>query len=174
MTRDFFIREAEPDDAGQILEFLKELYGEPGILLNTQPDEFDLTVEDELQFITRLKQQSNSLFLVATIEGKIIGILTCKGGNRSVNYHDTQLGIVIHQEWRSRGAGNTLMNAAIEWARANDFVQRISLNVYDDNARAIHLYSKLGFKIEGRRHKALFKHGRYYDELIMGLLLADD
>ncbi|HLA43236.1 MAG TPA: GNAT family N-acetyltransferase, partial [Aggregatilineales bacterium] len=91
-----------------------------------------------------------------------------------VSSADTQLGIVIHKEWRSRGAGNTLMNAAIEWARANDFVQRISLNVYDDNARAIHLYSKLGFKIEGRRHKALFKHGRYYDELIMGLLLADD
>ncbi len=40
------------------------------------------------------------------------------------------------------------------------------------NARAIRLYRRVGFVVEGRRREALRVDGRYVDELYAGLLLS--
>ena len=47
----------------------------------------------------------------------------------------------------------------------------LELEVYPDNAPAIHLYEKFGFRTEGRRPRAILHRGRYIDALVMGLLL---
>jgi RimJ/RimL family protein N-acetyltransferase len=49
-------------------------------------------------------------------------------------------------------------------------LQRIELEVYADNARAVHVYEKVGFRLEGTRRHAVFKRGRYHDMHVMGLL----
>jgi putative acetyltransferase len=49
-------------------------------------------------------------------------------------------------------------------------VLRIELTVYDDNARAIALYRKFGFEIEGRHRGYALRDGRYVDALTMARL----
>jgi len=49
-------------------------------------------------------------------------------------------------------------------------LHRIELEVFADNARAVHVYEKVGFHMEGTRRRAIFKFGRYQDLHVMGLL----
>lgn len=47
---------------------------------------------------------------------------------------------------------------------------RITLDTWEENLRAIRVYEKVGFKIEGRQREARFVLGKYYDAILMGLL----
>ena len=50
-------------------------------------------------------------------------------------------------------------------------VQRLSAEVLECHAAAQQLnIDYLGFKIEGRRRRAVYKSGRYYDSIVLGLL----
>jgi RimJ/RimL family protein N-acetyltransferase len=63
------------------------------------------------------------------------------------------------------------MESAIQWARGSAALKRIELLVFVENELAIHLYEKYGFVVEGRLRKAVYRHERYYDDLLMALLL---
>ncbi|MEN6401563.1 MAG: GNAT family protein, partial [Armatimonadia bacterium] len=52
-------------------------------------------------------------------------------------------------------------------------LHRIQLDVFAENARAIRCYEKVGFVHEGRRREAIFRHGRYQDLIVMGLLAEE-
>jgi tRNA-Thr(GGU) m(6)t(6)A37 methyltransferase TsaA len=61
----------------------------------------------------------------------------------------------------------------IEWAKSNPEVEKIELNVRSSNLRAIRLYQKLGFNIEGRiRYRMKMPDGSYQDDLEMGLFVG--
>ena len=49
-------------------------------------------------------------------------------------------------------------------------INKIKLNVYEFNKRAIRCYEKCGFKKEGTLRKEIFKDGKYYDQYIMSIL----
>jgi RimJ/RimL family protein N-acetyltransferase len=50
-------------------------------------------------------------------------------------------------------------------------ITKIDLRVRTDNQRAIELYQRKGFTIEGTIRKAIWIDGRYYDHYWMGLEL---
>lgn len=82
-----------------------------------------------------------------------------------------EFGIVIDAGWRGRGVGSALMQAAIEWARAEG-LHKLCLEVFPTNTPAIALYRKYGFVEEGRRVKQYRRaSGELWDSLMMGLLL---
>ncbi|HEX8229056.1 MAG TPA: GNAT family N-acetyltransferase [Chloroflexia bacterium] len=164
------IREARTSDAAGCLDFLREITAEPDILIPAYPDEWDFPVQDEEAFIQDMLATPNCLMLVVEAEGRIAGILTCHGGKRRAVQHAVMLGISLHKDYRDRGLGHQLMQRAIDWAGATG-ITRIELFVYVENAKGIHLYEKFGFKVEGRRTRAYYHHGRYIDDLVMALLL---
>jgi diamine N-acetyltransferase len=45
------------------------------------------------------------------------------------------------------------------------------LTVFANNARALHVYRKIGFVETGRIPKKFFKEGQYLDEVIMTMML---
>jgi RimJ/RimL family protein N-acetyltransferase len=49
-------------------------------------------------------------------------------------------------------------------------LQRIELNVFSVNPRALRVYERVGFKVEGTRRRSQFVGGRYVDSFVMGLL----
>jgi RimJ/RimL family protein N-acetyltransferase len=44
------------------------------------------------------------------------------------------------------------------------------VRVVDYNQRAIRAYEKCGFVVEGREREAAFVDGRWYDDVMMGML----
>ena len=62
--------------------------------------------------------------------------------------------MMVAPDWRGRGVGSALMEAAIAWCRRSG-VEKIELSVYPDNAAARALYAKFGFREEGRLTRPL-------------------
>ena len=74
------------------------------------------------------------------------------------------------EEYRGKGVGTFAIRTMISHAFFNLNLRRIQLGVLENNIIAINLYKKVGFIEEGRKRKAIYKNGRYIDELVMGLL----
>ena len=49
-------------------------------------------------------------------------------------------------------------------------LQRVSLDVFDYNQRAIRSYEKAGFTLEGRQRGVLLREGKRWDLVYMGIL----
>lgn len=49
-------------------------------------------------------------------------------------------------------------------------LHRVSLEVFDFNPRASHVYEKLGFRREGRLREVLWRDDGFHDAIVMGLL----
>ena len=168
----FTVRKAVPADARGYIALIKNILREqPPVDTPYAPDEFDPPVEGIRQRISDVATLDNCLFLVAEAERKIVGTLTCGGGTLKADHHMTALGVYVAKEWRDQGIGAGLMKRCVEWAKASPVVERVELEVYAQNARAIHLYEKFGFEREGCKRRLYIQHGAPIDMLIMALLL---
>ena len=136
------------------------------------PDEFDTSEDEERELLRQYQETPTWRFLLAVdAAGAIVGEANLRGSRRRALQHSVELGLSVKQGWRDRGVGTALIRALIDWARATGIVTRIELRVYARNARAIHVYEKLGFEREGCRRRAIFQDGEYQDDLFMALLL---
>jgi RimJ/RimL family protein N-acetyltransferase len=168
----YTIREAVPADARQLLAHLKRITAEPDSNIALTADEAArMSVEDEIHWIRNFQKTDNSVLLVAEADGQIVGVLDCNGGQRQLLRHVGVIGIVVHPDWRDKGVGTALMQQAIQWAKDSGIIARLELDVFAQNARAIHVYEKVGFAAEGRKAHAYRRDGQYIDSLIMSLLL---
>lgn len=78
------------------------------------------------------------------------------------------LGMTVRADWHGKGVGSALMEALLALADGWLNVTRIELTVFVDNERAIALYRKFGFEIEGTHKAYALRAGRYVDTHTMG------
>jgi RimJ/RimL family protein N-acetyltransferase len=169
----YIIREATPEDAAAILIHNDILANEPNNGIVRGPGE-NMSLEEERDYLAASLASDNSIMLIAvTPSGEVIGIAGFHGGRRKATRHAGGVGISVLPEWRDKGLGTTIMKQMIDWAKQTGIIKRVELEVMAHNERAIHVYEKLGFKLEGRKSASLFKDGRYIDVYEMGLLLLD-
>ena len=104
---------------------------------------------------------------LAEVDGEVVGYLHLYPSHHGFG----EIGMAVAKEWRGRGVGSALMQAAIEHARGRG-LHKLTLDVFAHNESAIALYEKFGFVVEGRRTKHFRrKSGELWDSLEMGLLL---
>lgn len=84
--------------------------------------------------------------------------------------HIGVLGIGILAEHRGKGIGKELLRKSIEKAVAGG-LEKIELEVYASNVRAVSLYKNFGFKIEGTRKNGKKFQDEYEDVILMGKFL---
>lgn len=105
--------------------------------------------------------------LVAVTEhGRVIGELSLRVGDGRIA-HLGHIGMMVHPEFHNQGVGSALMEAAIDLADNWLNLTRLDLEVYIDNAAAIHLYEKFGFESEGTLRRYVFRDGEYVDVYMM-------
>lgn len=165
------IREAVPADAGHIVAYMQRISHEPNNNILTGPGEFGFTVEEERDLIEEYSLTDNAVMMVAEAEGKLISLLHCRGGKRRAGRHTASIGITVHRDWRGKGVGSAMMARVVEWATENPVIKRLELEVFTTNERAIHVYEKFGFQMEGCKRRAYYKEGIYLDAYMMALLL---
>lgn len=90
--------------------------------------------------------------------------------NRPRRKHAGAVGMAVHDEWQGRGAGTALLSAAIDLADNWLGLTRLELDVFTDNGRAIALYEKFGFSVEGTLRRFAFRGGAYVDAYLMARL----
>jgi len=82
--------------------------------------------------------------------------------------HVFQLTIVAHPAMTGRGVGSALLADLLGWAERDSRVKKVELRVRATNVRAIALYQKFGFEVEGRfRSRIRLADGTFIDDLAM-------
>lgn len=122
-------------------------------------------LEDSVRFITLIVENDWPLF-VAEAEGGIVGWCDIMPMTRTGFTHCGVLGMGLLEGWRGQGLGRRLAERALAKSAATG-LERVQLEVYADNARAIALYEKLCFVREGVRRRARKLDGAYTDIVTM-------
>ncbi len=161
------LRPAVPEDAEEMLAYMRQTAGETPFLLRN-PDEMTHTPESERAFLQEMLENPHAVMTTARVEGRLAGNSAVSGlGPKRKLRHRCSLAIALYRDWWGLGIGTALIGCQVELARQMGFSQ-MDLEVVADNARAVALYEKCGFTATGRRHDALlFDDGTYHDEIIM-------
>jgi len=164
----FIVRRAVVDDAPRLLELRRTLDAETSFML-LEPGELTDTVEDERVRIARTNESPNGVLLVAEDEGRLVGLLRAAGGNARRMRHATHLALgVVKMHW-GKGVASALLEEVLRWAQAAG-LKRVELTTHTTNLRAIALYLRVGFQIEGVRRSSLVVDGAYVDEYVMSVV----
>jgi len=162
------IRSAAVSDAEQFVALRRALFAETSLML-WEPAEFVATADDEARFIERLTGRANSLLLVALADGQAAGFLAAIGGERNRLRHSALLTLGVLRAYWSQGVASRMLSEAVAWAPGAG-VKRLELAVHTANARAVGLYTRHGFEIEGTRRCSIRVDGAYTDEYLMSLI----
>jgi RimJ/RimL family protein N-acetyltransferase len=149
-------------------------YSDPEVARLTRYQQAPLS-HDEVQrfFYSRIM---GSDFLAMAIHARdtdrLIG--TCAfsqldGDNGSTLYHIT---IGEPDAW-GKGYGTEATELMLAHAFMRLALHRVALTVFEFNPRAIRAYEKCGFVVEGRARQAIFRDGRFWDEIHMSVLLEE-
>jgi len=167
--RSAILRPARETEAQELLALVNEV-GREGIYIGTEKLLLDL--DEERRFIRDAIEDPRKLLLVAEVAGKIVGISNIFGGRfGEKDRHLGTLGMLVAKPYRELGLGAAMMSFLLDWARDVGF-EKVELEVFSTNERAINLYRKFGFFEEGRRQRAFRLRDRYADGILMALFLT--
>ncbi|MBM7647601.1 RimJ/RimL family protein N-acetyltransferase [Bacillus ectoiniformans] len=163
----YTIRSAREEDAKSLSEVRLQIDGETENLDREQGEAYI----DEAGFKQIIQVDSESrknLFLVAEVNGRVIGFSRCEGSDLKRFSHKVEFGICVLKEYWGYRVGTNLLIESIQWADVNN-IKKITLSVLETNDQAIKLYKKYGFEVEGilKQDKRL-SDGKYYDTVMMG------
>ena len=110
---------------------------------------------------------ANDHVMVAEADGRVVGCAGLHIPMMPRQRHTAALGIMVHAEHQGKGIGKALMKALLDLADNWLLLKRVELTVYTDNERAVSLYKKMGFVVEGTKKYAAVKDGVHSDEYLM-------
>ncbi len=157
------------EDLEDLLELINSLVEEEADISRDQR----LTREQEADWLAKALsrfERDEIFYVVAEVKGKVIA--NSEIGKRLEGYdkHVGVIGIAIMKGYRDVGIGTIMMKTLLEQAKAMG-LKVLTLNVFESNARAIHVYKRIGFAETGRVPRRFLKDDKYVDEVIMTLVL---
>lgn len=165
----YIVRSATEKDAKNLSEVRLQIDGETENLDREKGENYI----DELGFKLLIKEDaenSKNLFLVAEVNERIVGFSRCEGNNLKRTLHKVEFGVCVLQEYWGYGIGKNLLKESIHWADING-IEKITLNVLETNNKAVELYKRYGFEVEGILKKdKILSDGKYYNTILMGRL----
>lgn len=132
-------------------------------------------LESDLEWFSaycRSRDRNVRLGIVLRETDELIGVAYILGidwVNRSAEY-GSFIGAKEHQ---GKGYGTAAERMALEHAFMDLNLHRMYCTALADNARALHMDEKNGFKREGVMKDAAFKNGAYKDVVILGMTRQD-
>jgi putative acetyltransferase len=163
MSPTITIRAAEPSD----IEAIHAIFNCPGVTANTLQIPLR-SLEWRRERFGQIQHEGS--FLVAVVDGRVVGNLGLNIEQGPRRRDVGKFGMSVHDDYQNRGVGSALMAAMIDLADTWLGLRRLELEVWADNAPAIHLYEKFGFKIEGTGHQYARRAGELIDAHYMARL----
>ncbi|WP_429758150.1 N-acetyltransferase family protein [Bacillus sp. S14(2024)] len=163
------IREITEADAAPFLKLCQTIDQETNFML-FEPNERDFTIEKQKSMIQALLSPHNSTLLVAEKDEQLVGYIIARGGAVKRKQHAAYLAIGLLQQYAGQGIGKQLLHEIEQWARKQQLL-RLELTVMSHNERAIALYKKIGFVIEGEAAYGVIVDGQPRNEYYMAKIL---
>jgi len=158
------LRAATPADAPACAAGARAVAATPGGLASRPHEILDEAVRAQ---VAALSDPQRGAYLVADLDGEIVGHAWLERYSLEVTAHVAQLSIAVHEGFQGRGVGRALLGALIDRARANPAIEKLELRVRASNTRARALYASMGFVEEGRFLRRIKLDDGYLDDLAM-------
>ncbi len=158
------IRSIAPNEVTSLFNLQQQLFNETPFL-EYQPDEYPIALTRSV--IERIQQCDHAALFVAVDAPRLIGYSTMSAGKTQRTQHSAYVVIAVLQAYWGQGVASRLLQTLEQWAREQTII-RLELNVMANNQRAIALYQRHGFFLEGIRHCAY----RLDNQLIDGHRMA--
>jgi RimJ/RimL family protein N-acetyltransferase len=153
------------------LAAFRRWYRDPDVARLARYQDGPMAVEEIDRFFAAraLGTESMAMAIHLRASDRLVG--TCAfsqldGDNGSALFHIT---IGEKEEW-GRGYGTEATRLMVDHAFGSLGLHRVALTVFDFNERAIRSYRSCGFITEGRSREAIWRDGRWWDELSMSIL----
>ncbi len=114
------------------------------------------------------KDEKNVVLIIETKDGKMIGIM----GIHNIDWVSrigTTGALIGEKEYWGGGYGTDAKLALLEYAFNTLNLHKILSAVIAFNKRSLRYSLRCGYKIEGHRRKQLFKEGKYWDRIDLGV-----
>ena len=156
------------------LRAFQRWYADPEVVRLTRYQDSPMRPEEIERFFAARALGSDSLAMAIhrRDDDRLIG--TCAlsqldADNGSALYHIT---IGEKDSW-GRGFGTEATRLMIDHAFSGLGLHRVALTVFSFNERAIRSYRSVGFVVEGRAREAIWREGRWWDEISLSILDVD-
>ena len=131
----------------------------------------DVKYEDSRELLLNIVKNDKEKRLIFYVDENRVGFT--KFYSIDKNNSNCVLGADIERSHRGRGYAKHMWKLMLQKCFIEYDLHRVSLTTAEYNSIAIHLYTSLGFKVEGRSVESLFRDGRFYDQLCMYMLRND-
>ena len=157
------VRHVEPDDYCA----LHDVFAQPNVIAGTLQLPFPSLERSR----KRTSETDDGRYrLVAVVDDKVVGMLSLLIMTNPRRRHTGSIGMAVHDAYQGRGVGSALMEKMLELADNWLNLERIELTVFTDNERAVRLYQRFGFEIEGTLQQYAFRDGALVDAYSMARL----
>jgi RimJ/RimL family protein N-acetyltransferase len=151
-------------------ERMWEIVNDPEVVRFTFPPDSELTPERLRGWYGSRGAQPDRLDLAVTdpADGELLGevvLYEWDPANRSCTFRT-----LIGPRGRGRGVGTEATRLIVGHGFEQLGLHRVQLEVYGNNHRALRVYEKAGFVVEGVRREAAWRDGEWVDEVLMAVL----
>jgi len=156
------------------LKLLQKWYNDSDVAywaFGVKNDEQKSVGEFERWYISRSSSEIKR-YIIETKDGKAIGSISYRNYDRKNKVVTLGIHIGEKQFW-GKGFGTDAIREFIKFLFNSLDINRIELDTFDDNIRAIKAYQKCGFRIEGVLREARLIDGKFHDIIIMGMTRKD-
>jgi diamine N-acetyltransferase len=124
--------------------------------------------DETVIYVQQKKTNGDLVMAIEKQDGQMIGW----GFLKNIEYEHGRagIGILLAPEHRGCGYGQQAMELMIDIGFKQLRLNKIYLTTREFNERAVKLYIKLGFVVEGKLRKHAFIDGKYHDTFFMSLL----
>ncbi len=164
----FVIERARPEEAAELLDYLKIVGGETDNL-SFGAEGVLLSIEAEQDYLRTQCGSTDNVQYFAKVDGEIIGTASLNRNHNRMS-HRGVFGISLKKAWWGCGAASALTEKILAFAKENGFEQ-LNLEVRSSNTRAIRLYEKYGFRKLCTFPNFFKINGEYIDFDLMNLEL---
>lgn len=167
---DIELREAIPEDASAIIQFLEAAALETGFL-SMGAEGLGISPEEEAVHLERILKSENNILLVALLGDEVIATGSVSATDKPKLRHIGEIGVAVAKDYWGFGLGTSLVDELIYWSQETGIIRRLELTVQTQNQRAIHVYTKLGFSEEAIMPRGVFEQGKYLDVCLMSKMI---
>ncbi len=166
----FILRAIEEKDS----EMLRSMVNDPNIEKFICGFSLPVSPKQQNDWIQSLNKSNKDIkLIVESNNGNAIGMCSLNQIDWKNRYAGIGIKLISSDAIRGKGIGTKVLKALIEYSFNELQLNRLEARIIEYNDASKKIFEKCGFKIEGVERNKIYKHGKYHNVIMVGLIRSE-